>query len=74
LRHSFATLFLYTNVDPLIRRQTRGHRPTTGSGLGMTANYTHTRRETHREQVERAMRLWPEALHLASVFDPGLGS
>jgi len=73
-RHSFATLLQDANVDPLIRQQTLGHRPTTGSGLGMTANYTHTRRETHREQVERALRLWPESLRLASDFDPGLGS
>ena len=31
-------------------------------GLGMTANYTHTRPETRREQVERALRLWPASL------------
>lgn len=73
-RHSFATLLQDANVDPLIRQQTLGHRPTTGSGLGMTANYTHTRRETHREQVERALRLWPESLRLASVFATGMGS
>ena len=72
-RHSFATLLQDANVDPLIRQQTLGHRPTTGSGLGMTANYTHTRRETHREQVERALRLWPESLCLASAWAAGVG-
>ena len=40
----------------------------------MTANYTHTWRETHREKIERALRLWPESLHLASAFAPGVGS
>jgi len=73
-RHSFATLLQDANVDPLIRQQTLGHRPTTSNGLGMTANYTHTRRETHREQVERALRLWPESLQLACDFAAGMGS
>ena len=73
-RHSFATLLQDANVDPLIRQQTLGHRPTTGTGLGMTANYTHTRRETHRERVERALRLWPESLRLASAYAPGVVS
>ena len=36
-----------------------------GNGLGMTANYTHTRPETMREQVERAMRRWPAVLAYA---------
>ena len=67
-RHSFATLLQGANVDPLIRQQTLGHRPTTGTGLGMTAHYTHTRRETHREQIERALRLWPASPRLASEF------
>jgi len=39
----------------------------------MTANYTQTRRETHREQVERALRLWSNLLYLASAFAPGVG-
>ena len=67
-RHSFATLLQDANVDPLIRQQTLGHRPTTGTGLGMTANYTHTRRETLREQIERALRRWPGSLRIASEF------
>jgi len=28
----------------------------------MTANYTHTRPETLRQQVEQALRRWPETL------------
>jgi integrase len=64
-RHSFATLLQDANVDPLIRQQTLGHRPTNDGGLGMTANYTHTRGETQREQIERALRLWPESLRYA---------
>ena len=49
-RHSFATLLQDANVDPLIRQQTLGHRPTEKTGLGMTGNYTHTRPETQRQQ------------------------
>ena len=64
-RHSFATLLQDANVDPLIRQQTLGHKPTNGSGLGMTANYTHTRAETLRQQIEQALRRWPESLHYA---------
>ena len=67
-RHSFATLLQDANVDPLIRQQTLGHRPTTGEGLGITANYTHTRRETQRQQIEQALRRWPESLRLALEF------
>ncbi len=55
-RHTFATLLQDANVDPLIRQITLGHRPTTGGNLGMTANYTHTRPETQRDQIEGAMR------------------
>jgi integrase len=65
-RHSFATLLQDANVDPLVRQQTLGHRPTSGAGLGMTANYTHTRPETQREQIERALRRWPESLRCAA--------
>jgi integrase len=65
-RHSFATLLQDANVDPLIRQETLGHRPTGGAGLGMTANYTHTRAETQREQIERALRRWPESLRIAT--------
>ena len=63
-RHSFATLLQDANVDPLIRQQTLGHRPTHRTGLGMTANYTHTRPETLREQIFHALRRWPESLRL----------
>ena len=52
-------------VDPLIRQQTLGHRPTEKTGLGMTGNYTHTRPETQREQIEQALRRWPETLRHA---------
>src|SRR5262249_60524908 len=61
-RHSFATLLQDVNVDPLIRQQTLGYKPTNGSGLGMTGNYTHTRPETQRQQIEQALRRWPAAL------------
>lgn len=64
-RHSFATLLQDANVDPLIRQITLGHKPTDSNGLGMTANYTHTRRETQRAQIEGALRRWPESLKLA---------
>jgi integrase len=65
-RHSFATLLQDANVDPLVRQETLGHRPTSGAGLGMTASYTHTRPETQREQIERALRRWPESLRCAA--------
>jgi integrase len=64
-RHTFATLLQDANVDPLIRQQVMGHRPTASSGLGMTGKYTHTRPETLRTQVESALRQWPESLPLA---------
>jgi integrase len=64
-RHTFATLLQDGNVDPLIRQQVMGHRPTVSSGLGMTAKYTHTRPETLRAQVEAALRQWPEVLRFA---------
>jgi integrase len=64
-RHTFATLLQDANVDPLIRQQVMGHKPTLNGGLGMTANYTHTRPETRKEQVERALRRWPESLRYA---------
>jgi len=66
-RHSFATLLQDANVDPLIRQITLGHRPSTGVGLGMTGNYTHTRPETQRAQIEAALRMWPQSLTLASA-------
>lgn len=52
-RHSFATLLQDANVDPLIRQQVMGHRPTGAGGLGMTANYTHTRAETCASRSSR---------------------
>lgn len=63
-RHTFATLLQDANVDPLIRQLTLGHQVTAG-GLGMTANYTHTRPETHKQQIEQALRRWPASLELA---------
>lgn len=67
-RHTFATLLQDANVDPLIRQLTLGHQPSTGSGLGMTARYTHTRPETQRQQIEDALRRWPKSLELAIRF------
>jgi len=64
-RHSFATLLQDANVDPLVRQITLGNKPTGVQGLGMTANYTHTRPETQWRQVEMALRLWPRSLELA---------
>ena len=64
-RHSFATLLQDANVDPLIRQQTLGHKPTSSTGLGMTGNYTHTRPETQRQQIETAILRWPESLRYA---------
>ncbi|QDU21690.1 tyrosine-type recombinase/integrase [Urbifossiella limnaea] len=64
-RHTFATLLQDGNVDPLIRQQVMGHKPTLNGGLGMTANYTHTRPETRKEQVERALRRWSGSLAYA---------
>jgi integrase len=65
-RHTFATMLQDANVDPLIRQQVMGHRPTPSNGLGMTGKYTHTRPETLREQVEQALRRWPESLRYAT--------
>ena len=64
-RHTFATLRQDANVDLLVRQRTLGDRPTAGTGLGMTATYTHTRPETQREQILAALRRWPEGLRLA---------
>jgi integrase len=65
IRVQMVPLLQDANVDPLIRQQVMGHRPTSGSGLGMIANYTHTRPETMRRQVEDALQRWPESLRLA---------
>jgi integrase len=71
-RHSFATLLQDANVDPLIRQITLGHTPTVRTGLGMTANYTHTRPSTQRQQIEEALRRWPRSLELARLFIEGI--
>ena len=70
-RHSFATLLQDANVDPLIRQITLGHQPTSGNGLGMTAHYTHTRPETQRQQIEQALRRWPQTLAFAHHYTHG---
>jgi integrase len=72
-RHSFATMLQDANVDPLIRQITLGHAPmgTAEGALGMTSIYTHTRPETQRQEILRAMRLWPESLKLAQRYVPG---
>ena len=69
-RHSVATLLQDANVDPLVRQITLGHKPT-GNGLGITANYTHTRPETQRQQILAALRRWPKSLELARAFVQG---
>jgi integrase len=72
-RHSYATLLQDANVDPLIRQQVMGHRPTASTGLGMTGKYTHTRPETLREQVEQALRRWPASLQWAMEWAGAIG-
>jgi integrase len=66
-RHSFATLLQDANVDPLIRQITLGHAASgsAGDALGMTSIYTHTRPETQRQEILRAVQLWPESMELA---------
>jgi integrase len=66
-RHSFATLLQDANVDLLIRQITLGHAAagTSGDALGMTSIYTHTRPETQRQEILRAMNLWPQSLQYA---------
>jgi integrase len=65
-RHTFATLLQDANVDLLVRQITMGHSPTLGDGpLGMTTAYTHTRSQTQRREILRALRLWPGSLQLA---------
>lgn len=73
-RHSFATLLQDANVDPLIRQITLGHASsgTAGDALGMTSIYTHTRPETQRQEILRALRLWPESLKLAERCSHGM--
>jgi integrase len=63
LRHLFATTLQDANVDPLIRCELMGHAVgvsrNSAHGLGMTANYTHTRPETRLRQLESALRRRP---------------
>jgi integrase len=72
-RHSFATLLQDAGVDPLIRQLTLGHRPAApaAGALGMTSVYTHTRPETHRAEIRRALKLWPRSLQLARSWAQG---
>jgi integrase len=37
----------------------------------MTANYTHTRPETMRRQIENALQRWPESLKYALEWVQG---
>ena len=66
-RHSFATLLQDANVDLLIRQITLGHASTgtAGDALGMTSIYTHSRPETQRQEILRAVNLWPNSLQFA---------
>ena len=68
---TFCTFLQDTIVDQLIRQITVGHKPTGVDGLGMTANYTHTRPETQRNQIEAALRRWPKSLELVTPFLKG---
>jgi len=72
-RHTFATLLQDGNVDPLIRQLTLGHAPTVGreGALGMTTVYSHSRPQTVKRQIERALRLWAESLTLARQWAQG---
>lgn len=69
-RHTFATLLQEAGVDPLIRQQTMGHAPAgTGRGiLGMTALYTHTQPEVHRQQLQRVIDLRPNTSALVHAL------
>lgn len=62
-RHVFATVLQEGRVDPLIRNELLGHIPESGprngGGLGMTANYTHTRFDTKRDQLLAAFANHP---------------
>jgi site-specific recombinase XerD len=63
LRHLFATALQEGRVDPLIRNELMGHvaagERSAGHGLAMTAVYTHTRPEAHRQQLEAALSRRP---------------
>jgi site-specific recombinase XerD len=68
-RHTFATLLQEANVDLLVRQETLGHKPASAdaSALGMTGIYTHTSPELQKREVERALRLRPKSLSLATT-------
>jgi integrase len=72
-RHTFATLLQDANVDPLIRQLTMDHAPSRNGkdALGMTSVYTHTRPETQKREINRAMRFWPNSLQLAVNWAQG---
>lgn len=74
-RHTFATLLQDAEVDPLIRQITLGHKAANDArgALGMTGVYTHTRRETQKRQIERALQLWPDSLALARRWAANVG-
>ncbi len=63
VQRQFATLLQEGRVDPLVRNLLMGHSAGgergAGSGLGMTAVYTHTRAETIREQLIGAFKSRP---------------
>ena len=69
-RHTFATLMQQAKVDPLIRQETLGHKPTDPSAgaLGMTGVYTHTDPSTQRDQVFTALRLRSLTIDLIAPF------
>jgi site-specific recombinase XerD len=65
-RHTFATTMQEAGVDPLIRQETMGHVPAGAgrSALGMTATYTHTQLEVHRQQLQRVIDLRPKTTEI----------
>jgi integrase len=72
LRHQFATALQDANVDPLIRCELMGHAignsRNSSHGLGMTANYTHTRPETKRRQLTAALECRPSFEYATTRF------
>ena len=77
LRHLFATTLQEGKVDPLIRCELMGHsvaaNQNASHGLGMTANYTQTRMETKRTQLEQALKRRP-SWDYSDVVSKGRGS
>jgi hypothetical protein len=57
-------------INTLIRQITLGHKSAGDArgALGMTSVYTHTRPETQKRQIERALQLWPESLEVARCW------